>query len=84
MLFARTGLKKVMWPLFIGLQVVKTMLLAMFLPSIIGSVGKILGKGKRPECVGVDGWMCVPFLNERFLCQAYRRCPALAAHRPKP
>lgn len=40
------GLKKVMWPMFIGLQVVKTMLLAMFLPSIIGSLGKIFGKGE--------------------------------------
>ena len=34
-----------MWPLFIGLQVVKTILLMLFLPSIIGSVGKIVGKG---------------------------------------
>ncbi len=34
-----------MWPLFIGLQVVKTALLVLFLPSIIGSVGKIVGKG---------------------------------------
>lgn len=39
------GLKKFMWPLFIGLQVVKTALLVLFLPSIIGSVGKIVGKG---------------------------------------
>ncbi|CAO1435415.1 unnamed protein product [Diamesa serratosioi] len=38
-------LKKLMWPLFIGLQVVKTILLMLFLPSIIGSVGKIVGKG---------------------------------------
>lgn len=34
-----------MWPLFIGMQVVKTVLLVLFLPSIIGSVGKIVGKG---------------------------------------
>lgn len=40
------GLKKFMWPIFIGMQVVKTVLLAMFLPSIIGSLGKIVGKGK--------------------------------------
>ncbi|GAB0087550.1 osiris 24 [Sergentomyia squamirostris] len=39
------GLKKMMWPLFIGLQVVKTALLALFLPSLIGSLGKIVGKG---------------------------------------
>lgn len=31
--------------MFIGLQVVKTVLLALFLPSIIGSLGKIVGKG---------------------------------------
>lgn len=34
-----------MWPLFIGFQVIKTALLVLFLPSIIGSVGKIVGKG---------------------------------------
>lgn len=44
--FLETGLKKVMWPMFIGLQVVKTMLLAMFLPSILGSLGKMVGKGE--------------------------------------
>lgn len=39
------GFKKMMWPLFIGVQVVKTVLLAMFLPSILGSIGKMVGKG---------------------------------------
>lgn len=39
------GLKKFMWPLFIGFQVVKTALFVLFLPSIIGSVGKIAAKG---------------------------------------
>lgn len=34
-----------MWPLMIGFQMVKTVLLVLFLPSIIGSVGKIVGKG---------------------------------------
>lgn len=29
-----------MWPLFIGMQVVKTVLLVLFLPGIIGSVGQ--------------------------------------------
>lgn len=36
-----------MWPIFIGVQVAKTVLLAMFLPSIIGSIGKMVGKGKQ-------------------------------------
>ncbi|CAG9808898.1 unnamed protein product [Chironomus riparius] len=44
-LFFFKGLKKFMWPLFIGFQVVKTALLVLFLPSIIGSVGKIAAKG---------------------------------------
>lgn len=39
------GLKKFMWPVFIGFQLVKTVLLALFLPSILGSFGKIVGKG---------------------------------------
>lgn len=40
------GFKKIMWPLLFGLQFVKTVLLVLFLPSIIGSLGKIVGKGK--------------------------------------
>lgn len=40
-----SGFKKFMWPVFIGMQVAKTVLIAMFLPSIIGSLGKIVGKG---------------------------------------
>lgn len=39
------GLKKLFVPLLIGAQVFKSILLAMFLPSILGSFGKILGKG---------------------------------------
>lgn len=35
-----------MWPVFIGIQIAKTILLALFLPSLLGSFGKILGKGK--------------------------------------
>lgn len=41
-----SGLKKIVWPLLVGLQIVKTVLLVLFLPSIIGSLGKIVGKGK--------------------------------------
>ncbi|XP_053698170.1 uncharacterized protein LOC128745181 [Sabethes cyaneus] len=44
-LFFFKGLKKLVWPLLFGLQIVKTVLLVLFLPSIIGSFGKILGKG---------------------------------------
>lgn len=40
------GLKKLFFPLLIGAQIFKSVLLAMFLPSILGSFGKILGKGK--------------------------------------
>nr|XP_029730129.1 uncharacterized protein LOC109414776 [Aedes albopictus] len=44
-LFFFKGLKKIVWPLLVGLQIVKTVLLVLFLPSIIGSLGKIVGKG---------------------------------------
>ncbi|EDS28951.1 conserved hypothetical protein [Culex quinquefasciatus] len=44
-LFFFKGLKKIVWPLLFGLQIVKTVLLVLFLPSIIGSLGKIVGKG---------------------------------------
>ncbi|XP_004926131.1 uncharacterized protein LOC101743499 [Bombyx mori] len=44
--FRSFGLNKFFLPLLIGGQVlIKTILFAMFLPSILGSFGKILGKG---------------------------------------
>ncbi|KPJ03648.1 hypothetical protein RR46_04260 [Papilio xuthus] len=43
--FRSFGLKKFFLPLIIGMQIFKSILLAMFLPSILGSFGKILGKG---------------------------------------
>lgn len=41
-----SGLKKVMWPIYMGLQVLKSVLFAMFLPTIISSVSRLIGKGK--------------------------------------
>ncbi|KAI8423229.1 hypothetical protein MSG28_014265 [Choristoneura fumiferana] len=49
------GLKKFFVPLLFGAQLVKGMLLAMFLPSILGSFGKILGKGLAPTENGEAG-----------------------------
>ncbi|XP_071441013.1 uncharacterized protein [Hetaerina americana] len=43
--FLAFGLKKLLLPFFIGAQIVKSVLLAMFLPSILGGIGKLLGKG---------------------------------------
>ncbi|XP_058793656.1 uncharacterized protein LOC131665636 isoform X2 [Phymastichus coffea] len=43
--FGAFGLKKLLLPIFIGVQIVKSILIALFLPSIIGSLGKIVGKG---------------------------------------
>ncbi|XP_076677541.1 protein Osi24 [Andrena cerasifolii] len=43
--FNAFGLKKLLLPLIFGVQVIKSILLALFLPSIIGSIGNILGKG---------------------------------------
>lgn len=51
-----------MWPLFIGMQVVKTVLLVLFLPSIIGSVGKIVGKG-LPSLSGTFSQFSNPAAN---------------------
>ncbi|EDW58532.2 uncharacterized protein Osi24 [Drosophila virilis] len=39
------GLKKIMWPIYMGLQVLKSLLFALFLPTIIGSVSRLIGKG---------------------------------------
>lgn len=43
--FGSFGLKKLLLPLILGAQIVKSILIALFLPSIIGSIGKIVGKG---------------------------------------
>lgn len=43
--FLAFGLKKLLLPLFIGVQIVKSVLIAMFLPSILGGIGKLVGKG---------------------------------------
>lgn len=43
--FLAFGLKKLLLPLFIGAQIVKSVLIAMFLPSILGGIGKLVGKG---------------------------------------
>lgn len=43
--FLAFGLKKLMLPFFIGAQIVKSVLIAMFLPSILGGIGKLVGKG---------------------------------------
>lgn len=61
-MFPIQGLKKFMWPLFIGMQVVKTVLLVLFLPSIIGSVGKIVGKG-LPSLSGTFSQFSQPAVN---------------------
>ncbi|XP_055852407.1 uncharacterized protein LOC129916457 [Episyrphus balteatus] len=43
--FLFAGLKKILWPLFIGVQIIKSLIFALFLPSIIGSIGKIATQG---------------------------------------
>ncbi|XP_066581786.1 uncharacterized protein Osi24 isoform X2 [Prorops nasuta] len=43
--FGAFGLKKLLLPLILGAQIIKSILIALFLPSIIGSIGKIVGKG---------------------------------------
>ncbi|XP_048505460.1 uncharacterized protein LOC105685692 isoform X1 [Athalia rosae] len=43
--FLAFGLKKLMLPLFVGMQIIKGVIVALFLPSILGGIGKIFGKG---------------------------------------
>lgn len=43
--FVAFALKKLLLPVVIGAQLLKSVLLAMFLPSILGGLGKIVGKG---------------------------------------
>ncbi|XP_057652259.1 uncharacterized protein LOC130891487 [Diorhabda carinulata] len=39
------ALKKLLLPFFIGAQLIKSVIIAMLLPSILGGLGKIVGKG---------------------------------------
>ncbi|KAJ8684335.1 hypothetical protein QAD02_020127 [Eretmocerus hayati] len=43
--FGAFGLKKIFLPLILGVQFIKGILIALFLPSIIGTISKIVGKG---------------------------------------
>lgn len=43
--FLAFGLKKLLLPLIFGIKIINGFLLTLFLPSIIGSIGNILGKG---------------------------------------
>jgi hypothetical protein len=42
--FLAFGLKKLLLPFFLGAQLVKSILIAIFLPTILTSIGKFLGK----------------------------------------
>lgn len=43
--FLAFGLKKLLLPIIIGAQIVKSVALAALLPTILGSVGKVVSKG---------------------------------------
>lgn len=43
--FLAFGLKKLLLPLFIGAQIIKSVLVALFLPTILSGIGKLVGKG---------------------------------------
>lgn len=43
--FLAFGLKKLLLPVFIGAQIVKSVLVALFLPTILSHIGKLVGKG---------------------------------------
>ncbi|KAK0089218.1 hypothetical protein PV325_008347 [Microctonus aethiopoides] len=62
--FLAFGLKKLLLPLFIGAQIIKSILVALFLPSIIGSIGKIVGKGVSSFAQSSQG--ATPSPDENF------------------
>lgn len=43
--FLAFGIKKLLLPVFIGAQIVKSVLIAMFLPTILSGFTKLVGKG---------------------------------------
>jgi len=57
--FFLSGLKKVMWPIYMGLQVLKSVLFAMFLPTIISSVSRLIGKGNYFSSGHLNKFKCL-------------------------
>jgi len=45
--FLAFGLKKLLLPIIIGVQIVKSVALAALLPTLLGSVGKVVSKGTQ-------------------------------------
>jgi len=43
--FLAFGLKKLLLPVIIGAQIIKSIALAALLPTLLGSVGKVVSKG---------------------------------------
>ncbi|XP_008548233.1 uncharacterized protein LOC103571739 isoform X2 [Microplitis demolitor] len=64
--FLAFGLKKLLFPLIIGAQIVKSILIALFLPSIIGSIGKMVGKGVSSFAQSSQGVTAQPDENFEF------------------
>ncbi|XP_044594308.1 uncharacterized protein LOC123271859 isoform X4 [Cotesia glomerata] len=64
--FGSFGLKKLLLPLIIGAQVIKSILIALFLPSIIGSIGKMVGKGVSSFAQSSQGVTATPDENFEF------------------
>ncbi|XP_074100399.1 protein Osi24 isoform X2 [Cotesia typhae] len=64
--FLAFGLKKLLLPLIIGAQVIKSILIALFLPSIIGSIGKMVGKGVSSFAQSSQGVTAQPDENFEF------------------
>ncbi|XP_025269716.1 uncharacterized protein LOC105254628 isoform X2 [Camponotus floridanus] len=64
--FGSFGLKKLFLPLLFGVQIIKSILLALFLPSIIGSIGNIVGKGVSSFAQSSHNPAVVPEENFEF------------------
>ncbi|GAB1865658.1 Osiris 24-like protein [Camponotus japonicus] len=64
--FGSFGLKKLLLPLLFGVQIIKSILLALFLPSIIGSIGNIVGKGVSSFAQSSHNPAVVPEENFEF------------------
>ncbi|EFN64650.1 hypothetical protein EAG_08293 [Camponotus floridanus] len=64
--FLAFGLKKLFLPLLFGVQIIKSILLALFLPSIIGSIGNIVGKGVSSFAQSSHNPAVVPEENFEF------------------
>jgi len=66
--FLAFGLKKLLLPIIIGVQIVKSVALAALLPTLLGTVGKVVSKGMQIGIIIINIIFLFKNKNKQYLC----------------